>query len=207
MSLLALQQATFAGPGGCATAAVDVDVRPGELVVLELPTAVPGAAIARGSVGLTPAVSGQVTLFGVPIVDNAHEDLLKLRQRTAISSPGLPLLSNMSVRENVAFPLLMRGGRRQDVLALVDALLEQLGLAQHLDTRPEELPATAEALARVGRALAVPAELLVVDHPPRDDAVRALLDDKRAQGVGILVLTSAAADVPNATRALQLRPG
>ncbi len=204
---LRLQDACFDELGYGSSEDVDLVVDAGELVLLTGGEGTGKTVVARGALGFVAAVHGEVELFDVPLAGLVHDDLLSLRARCAFSSSSTPLLSNQSVRDNVALPLLMRGMNSGEIDRIVDDVLARFDLLPVAVVRPEALLPRDRDLAQAARALAVPAELYVLDEPALPPRARALLLDKVAAGAGALVVTrtEAAPSWPHAARAVSLR--
>ncbi|MFN7959345.1 MAG: ATP-binding cassette domain-containing protein [Holophagaceae bacterium] len=101
----------------------------------------------------------------------------QVRLGFAFASGGL--LSNLSLRENVALPLRFLGLSGADLARRVDGSLERLGLLGVADLRPHALSASARKHGNLARVLALEPELVLLDDPleGHDAADRALALD------------------------------
>jgi ABC-type lipoprotein export system ATPase subunit len=104
--------------------------------------------------------------------------------------PQVPgLLDELSVRENVAFPLLVGAGiswYKAMEGSRVGRLLEELGLSQLADRRPSATSLGEQQRCSIARALVLSPRLLLVDEPTAHQ-------DARMVEVVVEALTSAAA--------------
>ena len=104
------------------------------------------------------------------------------------------MLPTITVRENVALPLLI--ARRAPEDGAVDALLERVGLADHSHDRPDQLTAAERQRAALARALVGRPTVLLADEPAGDlDADEAaellalLRDVAHEDGVTVVLFT------------------
>jgi putative ABC transport system ATP-binding protein len=144
--------------------------------------------------GLLERPTGGALLFdGRDVRDASEAERSRLRRRIGFAFQGSPMIRGLSLVENVAYPLVPRGGRASERLARAEEALARVGLAALARKRPEEL--SGGELQRVGlaRALVGDPELVIADEPTSNlDAataqlVLALLRDAHARGAAVLV--------------------
>jgi cell division transport system ATP-binding protein len=103
------------------------------------------------------------------------------------------LLSDRSVGDNVALPLLLRGMHRGDIAKRVRSTLEKVGLGDRATALPRQLSAGEQQRVGIARAIAAEPRLLVADEPTGnlDPALSAeimtLLQSLAARGTSVLV--------------------
>ena len=157
-----------------------------ENVSLEVPTGVYGVLMGRtGSgkttlleaiCGLRPLAAGSIWLMGREVtgLKPAARGLGYVPQDAA-------LFSTLSVRDHLAFALVVRRWSRAAIAARVDELAEMLGIAHLLDRRPPGLSGGEAQRVALGRALAMRPDVLLFDEP-----LSALDDDTRAEIYALL---------------------
>ena len=128
--------------------------------------------------GLDRAAAGTVTLDGRQLHELDDLELTRLRRdRIGLLLPAASVLPTITVRENVALPLLI--GRCAHDPERIDALLERVGLADRRDQRPGELNPPERQRAALARALVGGPSVLLCDEPVADlepeDGARLLL--------------------------------
>ena len=128
--------------------------------------------------GLMPPSQGVVRFRGKPVPYAQDGPLRRFRAyQVAMVFQELNLLSQLTVLENAAFPLLCQGRRRSEALAAAQANLAYVGLGELLGRRPHQLSRGQKQRVAVARAFTSGAELIAADEPTGS------LDPESAQGV------------------------
>jgi multiple sugar transport system ATP-binding protein len=148
-------------PGGqAAVAGVDLEVAPGELVVLLGPSGCGKSTLLRMIAGIETPTHGRVFIDGQDVTD------LPPQQRdVAMVFQNYALYPHMSVRDNLGFGLKMRGGKGPEVSQRVDAVAASLGLESLLGRKPAQLSGGQRQRVALGRAIARQAKVFLLDEP------------------------------------------
>jgi phospholipid/cholesterol/gamma-HCH transport system ATP-binding protein len=147
---------------------LDLDVYRGEIVGVVGGSGTGKSVLMRSIIGLQRPEAGEVTVFGVPILDRDERAMQGLRKRWGILFQGAALFSTLTVAENVEVPLRefypRLGQKLMDEIAAYKIVL--VGLPQESGPKyPAELSGGMRKRAGIARALAMDPELLFLDEP------------------------------------------
>ena len=145
--------------------------------------------------GLDRPTAGSVTLDERNLRGLDDIELTRLRRdRIGLLLPAASVLPTITVRENVALPLLI--ARRPVAAEAVDELLERVGLLGRADALPSQLTAAERQRVALARALVGGPSLLLADEPcgdmdPEEGAYLLLLlrEIAHADGVTVVLFT------------------
>ena len=118
--------------------------------------------------------SGTIKLFGHDCTNISRNEISNLRHKMAIVFQEYSLISHMSVFDNVALPLRVRGFSSDKIKKLVTKTLEWVGLAKYADAYPMELSGGQQQRVSVARAIIIQPNILLADEPTGN------LDDENA---------------------------
>lgn len=108
---------------------------------------------------------GGITVFGRDAATLAASDYPELRRRIGIVFQDFRLLDHLTLYENVALPLRVRGHHEANYRRDVIDLLEWVGLANRIHAHPPVLSGGEQQRAAIARALIDQPELLLADEP------------------------------------------
>ena len=139
---------------------IDLTVSEGEFVVLVGPSGCGKSTILRMVAGLEDITGGQVLIAGRVVNDLGARD-----RDLAMVFQDYALYPNMTVAENLAFGLRMRGVAAPERQARAREVAELLQLTPYLDRKPRALSGGQRQRVAMGRALARPAQVFLFDEP------------------------------------------
>ncbi len=143
---------------------VSLDVEPGTFLVLLGPSGSGKTTLLRCLAGIERPSSGSISIDGREVVGPrtfVHHE----KRGLAMVFQDYALWPHLSVRRNVAFPLVTSPRTKLQRTQRVDDLLERVGIA-HLGERfPNELSGGEQQRVALARALASEAGLILFDEP------------------------------------------
>lgn len=137
--------------------AVDLDVRPGEVLTVVGPSGCGKSTLLRTLAGLLPPLTGHAEQDGHPIT---RPDAA----RTLVFQDDA-LLPWRTVRANVELPLAIRKAPRADRRRTATDWLDRVGLADHAHKHPHQLSGGQRQRVQLARALASAPRAVLMDEP------------------------------------------
>lgn len=126
------------------------------------------SVVLKHILGLYQPTSGTIEVLGTDIGKLEPDDLTKFRQKFGVLFQSAALFDDMTVLENVCFPLFehRRELRHSQVLAIAEERLIQVGLdKKHYNKLPNQISGGMQKRTGLARALALDPEILIYDEP------------------------------------------
>jgi len=142
-------------------------VKKGENVVVLGRSGVGKSVLIKCIVGLLKADSGNITVLDKDITSLDHDEMDKMRARVGFLFQSNALYDSMTVRKNLEFPLRRHWieSTRDQIDAMVQEALENVGLAHTIDMMPEELSGGMKKRVALARTLILKPEIILYDEP------------------------------------------
>jgi len=161
MASIALQNVTKVfGHRTTAVSDLTLDVSDGELLVIVGPSGCGKTTILRLIAGLESPTSGAIRIGDRSVNDVSPKD----RDVAMVFQDGV-LYPHMTVSDNLAFPLRMRGQRRAEVNRRVAEVIGMLGIADLAERRPAVLSGGQRQRIALGRAIVREPAVFLFDEP------------------------------------------
>lgn len=145
---------------------IDLDVTPGELVMLMGPSG-SGKTTLLSIMGciLSPS-SGSVRIAGKEVGNLSQKELPAVRlENIGFVFQGFNLFPTLTAAENVELMLDLKGIRGEAAKRRAGELLEQVGLGEKLQSFPADLSGGQKQRVAVARALAGDPRIILADEP------------------------------------------
>ena len=170
---------------------VSLDVRAGEMLAILGPSGCGKSTLLRIVAGLLDKDGGSVRIAGKDV------DGVPARDRgVGFVFQDYALFPRMTVRENVAFGLRVRGSGASERNARADAMLALVGLSEEAGRPVDRLSGGQRQRVALARALAVSPQLLLLDEPlsaldikVRERLRREIASVQKKVGITTLVVT------------------
>jgi len=196
-------------------AGLSMEVFPAEFIALMGPSGSGKTTLLNIIAGVDSPSSGSLR------IGDSHLDQMNRDQLTSWRSRNIGyifqlyhLLPVLSAYENVELPLLIHSMKKKERRARVEAVMEQVGLVDRMNHRPNELSGGQEQRVAIARALVTDPSLIVADEPTGDldrqsaDEILDLLQSlSEVQKRTIVMVTHDHKAAARASRLLELEKG
>jgi len=139
---------------------VDLAIADGEFVIFLGPSGCGKSTTLRMIAGLESVSAGTLRIGGVDVTGVAPR-----HRNVAVVFQSYALYPHMSVRENMAFGLKMRGAPASEIARKVDEAAGLLGLVSFLDRKPAALSGGQRQRVALGRAIVRDPQAFLLDEP------------------------------------------
>lgn len=185
---------------------VDLSVQKSKILFVLGPSGVGKSVLLKHILGLLEPDRGEVFVFGKKIPYRNPSELSEFRKHFGVLFQGAALFDDMTVFQNVAFPLIenQRKISHAELERKVHERLRAVGLdpAQTSDKLPNELSGGMRKRVGLARAIMLEPQILLYDEPTTglDPITRAVVDDLIIEMNEKLGLTSIVIshDIPSA---------
>jgi putative spermidine/putrescine transport system ATP-binding protein len=140
--------------------ATDLSIEAGEYLVLLGPSGSGKTTMLMMLAGFVQPTSGAILRDGIDITASPPE-----RRGFGVVFQGYALFPHLTVAQNVAFPLKVRGMPRAQAEARVQQTLRLMRLQDFADRQPKQLSGGQQQRVALARALAFNPSLLLLDEP------------------------------------------
>lgn len=157
---------------------------------------------------------GEYILDGHPVADMEQNAVAQVRNKTiGFVFQGFNLLARSSLLDNVALPLVYAGVDKAERHARAKLLLEKVGLAKYLNSRPNQISGGQQQRVAIARALVNKPRLILADEPTGNldsttsEEIMALFSELNQEGITIVLVTHEADIAEHASRQVRFLDG
>ena len=174
---------------------VDLDVAPGEVVVIVGPSGCGKSTILRCLNGLERATHGTVEIDGVDLSDR-RTDIDAVRAETGMVFQQFNLFPHLTVEGNITLALRkVLGKDKAEAAVIARQQLEKVGIPEKVDAYPRQLSGGQQQRVAIARSLAMNPKVMLFDEPTSaldPEMIKEVLDVMLAlaeQGMTMVVVT------------------
>ena len=161
MAEIVLDKLTKRYPDGAlAVSEVNIEIADGEFIILVGPSGCGKSTMLNMIAGLEEITSGELRIDGQRVNEKAPKD-----RDIAMVFQSYALYPHMSVRDNMAFPLVLAKVDDAVVRQKVEEAAKILDLTQHLDRKPANLSGGQRQRVAMGRAIVRSPKAFLMDEP------------------------------------------
>ncbi len=194
---------------------IDLDIHPGEVVLLTGPSGCGKTTLLTLIGGLRTVQSGEMTVLGEELHALDPESMVPVRRHIGFIFQMHNLLEFLTARQNVQMALQLHPElSRAEMSAGAGRMLELVGLGPCCDSYPAQLSGGQKQRISIARALASRPSLVLADEPTSAldshtgrEVVELLLRLAREQGCPILMVTHDARITDVADRIIRMGDG
>jgi phospholipid/cholesterol/gamma-HCH transport system ATP-binding protein len=165
-SIIEIRNVGYAISGRPVFAGLDMDIPRGRITAVMGPSGTGKTTLLRLITGQVLADSGSIVVAGQELRGVRRADLYTLRRRMGMLFQNGALLTDLSVFENVAFPLREHTDLPERLIRqLVLTKLQAVGLRGAAELMPSELSGGMSRRVALARAIVLDPEILIYDEP------------------------------------------
>jgi len=193
---------------------IDLDIEKGDYVALMGPSG-SGKSTLMNLLGcLDTPTSGTYELNGTDVSNLTDDQLAEIRNKEiGFVFQTFNLLPRTTALENVALPMVYAGASKAERTKRAEEVLNDVGLGDRMNHRPNQLSGGQRQRVAVGRALVNKPSIILADEPTGNlDSktsveIMKLFDDIHAAGNTVILVTHEEEIAEHAHRVIRLRDG
>lgn len=194
---------------------LSLDLAPGEMAAIMGPSGAGKTTLLNCLSAIDTPDSGDILISGKQVDFSSQSARTQLRRHDlGIVFQFFNLVPTLTVRENVALPLMIASRRASDADARVDEILDQIGLSGRADHHPHQLSGGEMQLTSIARALVNNPAALLADEPTGNvnpvvgrSIMETLQRTAKAKNTAVLLVTHSAEHAAWADRVCFLKDG
>ncbi|MGL6337589.1 MAG: DevA family ABC transporter ATP-binding protein [Waterburya sp.] len=194
---------------------INLILNSGEVIILKGPSGSGKTTLLTLMGGLRSAQSGSLQVFGQELVGAKKNKLVNTRRNIGYIFQAHNLLASLTAKQNVQMSLELHSGINSgEIEQRTIALLEAVGLGEHINYHPQNLSGGQKQRVAIARALVSHPKMVLADEPTAAldsksgrDVVELMQKLAREQGCTILIVTHDNRILDVADRIVELEDG
>lgn len=163
--MIELQKAAYNYGDGEMLSEISLKLAPGSFHFLTGPSGAGKSTFMKLCYMELIATAGQVRLFGDDVRQMSRDEIARTRRRIGVVHQDCRFLDHLSLRQNVALPLIVSGRDPGDEAENLQELLQWVGLGHRADALPQELSGGERQRAALARAVIMSPDVVLADEP------------------------------------------
>jgi putative ABC transport system ATP-binding protein len=149
-----------------ALSGISLDIQQGRFLAIMGASGSGKSTLLHLMAGLATADTGRVLINGTDLAGMNDNTLTLFRRRSiGLVFQAFNLIPFLTAQENVMLPLMLEGRNGNTGLQKVDALLNDLGIADRSRHRPDAMSGGEQQRVAIGRALVMDPAVILADEP------------------------------------------
>jgi len=194
---------------------VSLSIEAGEIVILTGPSGSGKTTLITLIGALRAMQAGSIKIFGDELSKASQRALMKTRRKIGFIFQQHNLLDYLTVAQNISMALSLGSDLKgKKARARIEEVLEQVGLATHIDKYPDALSGGQKQRVGIARALANGPKMILADEPTASldkesgrNVVNLIQELCRDQGASVVMVTHDNRILDVADRILHLEDG
>ncbi len=109
--------------------------------------------------------SGALDVLGQDVTKLSREQITQMRRRIGVVHQDCQFLNHLTIRQNIALPLLVAGKNIEDNMDNLEDLLAWVDMTHRADAYPEEISGGERQRLALARAVIMDPDMIVADEP------------------------------------------
>lgn len=163
--MIELNNVAYSYGGGELLSEISFRLQPGSFHFLTGPSGAGKTTLLKLCYGALMPTSGDVSLFGADLRAMERDDIAAARRRIGVVHQDCEFLDHLSVKDNIALPLMVSGRDLLHESANMKELTSWVGLKSRADALPPELSGGERQRAALARAVIMSPDVVLADEP------------------------------------------
>lgn len=109
--------------------------------------------------------TGELEVLGQDVTKLSREQITQMRRRIGVVHQDCQFLNHLTIRQNIALPLLVAGKNIEDNMENLEDLLDWVDMSHRADAYPEEISGGERQRLALARAVIMDPDMIIADEP------------------------------------------